>query len=162
LVPNSNLWLGGAAGAAWATVFSQYGALIMFWKWMTTRPKQGVNDRKRLKLDWNKLGTFGGKQRGEKEGESRRVDITQGIMELTGTSAEGKPRRKQFREFLASHKLLKGIRRQSSFESLLTANEEQPAAVKSSPKSRGFLADGKLKLREYLSASNIDVPTAPW
>ena len=47
-----------------------------------------------------------------------------------------------------------------SYESLLGAKAEQPAAVKSSPKSRGFLANGKLRLRDYLSVSKIDVPTA--
>ena len=31
-------WLGGAAGAAWATVFSQYAALFMFIKWLSAKP----------------------------------------------------------------------------------------------------------------------------
>ena len=86
LVPNANLWLGGAAGAAWATVLSQYGALVMFWRWMTTRPKANP----------------------ESLGEKK----------------------------------------------------DRPAEVKTSPKSRGFLADGRLNLRDYLSVSKIDVPTA--
>eukprot|EP00986_Skeletonema_menzelii_P017996 scaffold23674_cov80-Skeletonema_menzelii.AAC.1 len=86
LVPNANLWLGGAAGAAWATVLSQYGALVMFWRWMTTRPKEGVHKEKGFKL-----------------------------------------------------KLSKGIL-QSNSESL-RAKTHRPAEVKSSPKSRGFLAD---------------------
>mmetsp|Transcript_32284 Transcript_32284/g.65685 ORF Transcript_32284/g.65685 Transcript_32284/m.65685 type:complete len:866 (+) Transcript_32284:210-2807(+) len=164
MVPNANPWLGGAAGAAWATVFSQYGALIMFWRWMTTRPKEGVHKEKGLKLNWKKLGgIFGSKNNGNiihEEDETKRVDVTQGIMELTGTSAEGKSRRKQFRAFLGSKNLLKGIRLQSSYESLHSAKEEQPARVKSSPKTRGFLADGKLTFRDYLSISKIDVPTA--
>eukprot|EP00984_Skeletonema_dohrnii_P005891 scaffold2086_cov107-Skeletonema_dohrnii-CCMP3373.AAC.2 len=164
MVPNSNPWVGGAAGAAWATVFSQYGALIMFWRWMTTRPKVGVDKGKGLKLDWKKLGgIFGGKKHDNiinEEDETKRVDVTQGIMELTGTSAEGKSRRKQFRAFLGSKNLLKGIRLQSSYESLHSAKEDRPAIVKSSPKTRGFLADGKLTLRDYLSVSKIDAPTA--
>ena len=32
-------WLGGAAGAAWATTFSQYAALFMFVKWLTVKSK---------------------------------------------------------------------------------------------------------------------------
>ena len=88
LVPNANIWLGGAAGAAWATVLSQYGALVMFWRWMTTRPK-------------------------------------------------------------------------ANSEAIRTKKEkDRPAEVKSSPKSRGFLADGKLNLRDFLSVSKIDLPTA--
>lgn len=39
LVGNSNAWIGGAAGAAWATVFSQYAALFMFIKWLTVNKK---------------------------------------------------------------------------------------------------------------------------
>jgi len=163
LVPNANPWLGGAAGAAWATVFSQYGALIMFWKWMTTSPKEGVHKRRGLALNWNKIGgIFGGKRRDTvtpEEDEADVVDITQGIMELTGTSVEGKSRRKQFRSFLGSKSLLKGIRLQSSYESQ-RSKKNRSADNKSSPKSRGFLADGKLKLRDYLSVSKIDVPTA--
>eukprot|EP00984_Skeletonema_dohrnii_P018380 scaffold8562_cov102-Skeletonema_dohrnii-CCMP3373.AAC.7 len=163
MVPNANPWLGGAAGAAWATVFSQYGALIMFWRWMTTRPKVGVDKGKGLKLNWSKLGgIFGSKKHDNiinEEDETKRVDVTQGIMELTGTSAEGKSRRKQFRAFLGSKNLLKGIRLQSSYESL-RLKKDRPASVKSLPKSRGFLADGKLTLRDYLSVSKIDAPTA--
>jgi len=34
-VGRSAAWLGGAAGAAWATVFSQYAALFFFIKWLT-------------------------------------------------------------------------------------------------------------------------------
>ncbi len=162
LVPNANPWLGGTAGAAWATVFSQYGAMIMFWRWLTTKPREGTHGRKRLKFDWDFLSTFGGKRHGEieKEKDTNVVNVTQGIMELTGTSAEGRSRRKEFREFLASRNLLKGLRLQSSYEALKRAKEERRTAFKPVPKSRGFLADGKLNLRDYFSLSKIDVPTA--
>lgn len=39
LVGNSNPWLGGASGAAWATVFSQWGAMAMFLKWLTSKAR---------------------------------------------------------------------------------------------------------------------------
>ena len=42
LVRNASPWLGGAAGAAWATVLSQYGALIMFLRWLTVKSKKEV------------------------------------------------------------------------------------------------------------------------
>ena len=38
LVGNTNPWIGGAAGAAWATVFSQYAAVAFFVQWMCHRP----------------------------------------------------------------------------------------------------------------------------
>jgi Na+-driven multidrug efflux pump len=37
-VGNANLWIGGAAGAAWATVFSQYAAVTMFLYWLCNKP----------------------------------------------------------------------------------------------------------------------------
>ena len=161
LVPNANPWLGGTAGAAWATVLSQYGALVMFWKWMTTKP--GEVERKNEK-HWMRIITDKFSQWFDKNDRSindldtsKRVDVTQGIMELTGTSAEGKSRRKQFRAFLGSKNLLTGIRQQSQHESL---SSPATASAKSWPKSRSFLANGKLKLRDYLSVSKIDVPTA--
>eukprot|EP00569_Conticribra_weissflogii_P005703 CAMPEP_0171331234 /NCGR_PEP_ID=MMETSP0878-20121228/2561_1 /TAXON_ID=67004 /ORGANISM="Thalassiosira weissflogii, Strain CCMP1336" /LENGTH=744 /DNA_ID=CAMNT_0011831733 /DNA_START=583 /DNA_END=2817 /DNA_ORIENTATION=+ len=44
LVRNGNPWLGGAAGAAWATVLSQYGALLIFMKWLTAKKDKIVKD----------------------------------------------------------------------------------------------------------------------
>lgn len=69
-VPLSSPWFGGASGAAWATVFSQYSALFLFLKWLTTKPKPPT------------------------------VNLTSAILELTGKSDEGKPRRKNFRKAL--------------------------------------------------------------
>lgn len=40
LVPCAGAWLGGAAGAAWATVFSQYVAMAFFWVWLTKTVQQ--------------------------------------------------------------------------------------------------------------------------
>ena len=69
-VPMSNPWFGGASGAAWATVFSQYSALVLFLKWLTNKPKPPT------------------------------VNLTSAILELTGKSDEGKGRRKNFRKAL--------------------------------------------------------------
>ena len=69
-VPNANAWIGGAAGAAWATVFSQYAALGMFLKWLRSKPKP------------------------------KSVNLTKAILELTGESSEGQSRRRKFRRNL--------------------------------------------------------------
>jgi len=43
LVRNAHPWLGGAAGAAWATVLSQYAAMFMFIKWLNMKkPSDGT------------------------------------------------------------------------------------------------------------------------
>jgi len=39
LVGIKHPWIGGASGAAWATVFSQYSALLFFMKWLTWKRK---------------------------------------------------------------------------------------------------------------------------
>lgn len=134
LVGNENPWLGGAAGAAWATVFSQYGALIMFYRWLTKPRKNKVHDESLMKAN----------------GDEKVVDVTKGIMELTGSSEEGKSRRKQFRKFLTSPKAI------SSF----SQTKRQTKATKPIPKSRGFLSNGKLKLKSFLHPSNFDTSTA--
>ena len=51
--------IGGAAGAAWATVFSQYAALGLFIKWLTKKP---TTDKKTPKV----------------------VDLTKNILEFMG------------------------------------------------------------------------------
>lgn len=71
-VPVPNAWIGGAAGAAWATVFSQYAAVVMFMKWLTYAKKP------------------------------KKVNVTNAILELTGESHEGKSRRRQFRKALSN------------------------------------------------------------
>jgi len=45
LVRSASPLFGGAAGAAWATVFSQYGALLMFLRWLTVaKGKEGGSE----------------------------------------------------------------------------------------------------------------------
>jgi len=143
LVPQASSLFGGAAGAAWATVVSQYAALLFFARWLTTRPatKDDNHDSSPAEV----------------------VNITQSIMELTGTSKEGSSRRKEFKSFLSSSKLSRRIRRASSKFKFLE-NPESVALQESNtdnkvkkqpPKMRGFLFD-KISLRSYLSLSNLN------
>merc|ERR1712176_847676 len=80
MVPLSSPWLGGASGAAWATVFSQYVALFVFIKWFTGKTGK---ESKLQNADGNGV---------------EKVNISDAILELTGESKEGKSRRRQFRE----------------------------------------------------------------
>lgn len=101
LVGKSSLWFGGAAGAAWATVFSQYGALFMFWRWMV----------KPLKEKW------------VESKETNVVDVSNSILELTGNSKKGRSRRRKFSNFLSSSKALKA--------SAFSTNKSQKSIPKS-------------------------------
>jgi len=68
-------WLGGAAGAAWATIISQYAAVGLFVKWLCTKPKSS----------------------------QKSVNISNAILELTGDDKNrGKGRRKHFKQALKS------------------------------------------------------------
>jgi len=40
LVGHAHPWIGGAAGAAWATIFSQYAAVVFFVRWLTSQRTQ--------------------------------------------------------------------------------------------------------------------------
>lgn len=161
LVPQASAMFGGAAGAAWATVASQWAALLFFARWLTTK---GVDSER-------SAGFSSNKKNDGRDDEDVVVNLTQGIMELTGTSEKGRSRREDFLEFLSSSKLSQRNRITSKFKSL--KKHQAPISAKSvassnniirpkrqSPKSRGFLSDGKLTLRNYLSPSNLNKATA--
>lgn len=68
-------WFGGAAGAAWATILSQYAAVGLFIKWLCTKPKAS----------------------------NKNVNISNAILELTGdNNASGENRRKKFSQAIKS------------------------------------------------------------
>ncbi len=130
-VPSAHPLLGGAAGAAWATVFSQYAAAAFFTKWLCDRPKKKT---------------------------SKVVNVSKAIMELTGNAeSEGEPRRKKFSADL--RRMAKNVagnngvaRKLSSMKKRLSTTDKPKT---DSPKSesfstRGFLA-GKFHASDYLS-----------
>jgi len=97
---------GGAAGAAWATVVSQYAALLFFGRWLTTTP--GINEdgkKKRNLFSWKK--------------------------------------RENDNETMVPKHTTKDIIRPTM------AQKKQ----RIHPITRGFLSNGKLTLRKYLSFS---------
>mmetsp|Transcript_19168 Transcript_19168/g.28390 ORF Transcript_19168/g.28390 Transcript_19168/m.28390 type:complete len:752 (-) Transcript_19168:118-2373(-) len=72
-VGSAHPWIGGAAGAAWATVFSQYAAVAFFVRWLCTRPRNVP-------------------------GSKPSVNLTNNIMELMGRKGtQGSKRRKSFK-----------------------------------------------------------------
>jgi Na+-driven multidrug efflux pump len=76
-VGSTNPWLGGAAGAAWATVFSQFAAVGLFVHWLCHKPQ--TKERKQV------------------------VNVSRAILELTGKSdSAGENRRRRFIDTLQS------------------------------------------------------------
>jgi Na+-driven multidrug efflux pump len=77
--------IGGAAGAAWATIFSQYAALALFVRWLSNKP--------------------------EEQSKSRVVNLSKAILEMTGKpKSEGKG----LRDSLASLRLPRRVERKPS------------------------------------------------
>lgn len=131
-VPSANVWLGGAAGAAWATVFSQYAAMALFMKWLRSKPAK----------------------------KPETVNITNAILELTGKSSEGKPRRKQFRNTLqglgnnqseveGQEDVASTSTKTRPFSNFKRRSEKKVTTQDASIASRGFLA-GKMRNRDLL------------
>lgn len=158
LVPlKSNLW-GGAAGAAWATVASQYAAMSFFARWLTMRKSDDTayattystaTDDDDNKIGSNRAGTR--KRRVSQFWMSRRKE---GM--ITTTDAEyislelSNSRVRAIDEGNGNHLRADSAVQQTSQQAL---SSEQAT---SQTKIRGFLSDSKLTLRAFLSLHNLD------
>jgi Na+-driven multidrug efflux pump len=133
-VPSTNPIIGGAAGAAWATAFSQYAAAFFFLKWLChARPK-----KKTPKV----------------------INVSKAIMELTGdVKSKGETRRRKLRADLK--KMAKNITGQNQMTRKISAikkrfasdtpkKEKQPKDEECSFSTRGFLS-GKFHPRDFLT-----------
>mmetsp|Transcript_29341 Transcript_29341/g.33690 ORF Transcript_29341/g.33690 Transcript_29341/m.33690 type:complete len:812 (-) Transcript_29341:408-2843(-) len=147
-VPQKSALIGGAAGAAWATVFSQYAAMFMFYKWLTHKPKPVS------------------------------INISDAILELTGKSVEGKSRRKQFRRALRKISMYgetddkveepldsDNVKVQSQgilkLKSLFSRKQSKPVAASEGTEKdfsvKGFLATNKNRLLKLPSLDDAKV-----
>lgn len=124
--------LGGAAGAAWATTFSQFAAAAFFTKWLVDRPKK----------------------------TQKVVNVSKAILELTGDAkSEGEHRRQKLSTDL--RRLAKnvagdnGVTRKLASIKKRFARADKPKAVDNVDgasetfSARGFLA-GKFRATDYL------------
>ena len=126
--------LGGAAGAAWATVFSQYAAVWFFMRWLCTKPKMQ---------------------------EANRVNLTKNILELTGEeNSKGAGRRQRFNDAIKSFakstpaympaKSLASKAASGTQELRKTPKKSSETKKEKSYTTRGFFA-GKFRGRDLLS-----------
>ena len=121
-VGNNHPWIGGAAGAAWATVFSQYAAVAFFVRWLFKRPPSKPV-----------------------------VNVTSAIMELTGCKkSKGHNRRMQFRKALRFAAAKLGATKKGAFvnetetpKPIITKPETKETEKEESFSTRAFLV-GKL------------------
>eukprot|EP00543_Licmophora_paradoxa_P007062 CAMPEP_0202457036 /NCGR_PEP_ID=MMETSP1360-20130828/14146_1 /ASSEMBLY_ACC=CAM_ASM_000848 /TAXON_ID=515479 /ORGANISM="Licmophora paradoxa, Strain CCMP2313" /LENGTH=706 /DNA_ID=CAMNT_0049077011 /DNA_START=274 /DNA_END=2392 /DNA_ORIENTATION=+ len=120
-VGSNNPWIGGAAGAAWATVFSQYSAVWFFMRWLTKRPKKTINLTNAI------MELTGGSK---DKGGDRREDLKDAIKSMGTEDKTGKSLAMKIASVTSK------LRRKSG--------EEKKRSV---PQTRGFLA-GKFRGRD--------------
>lgn len=127
-VGSSHPIIGGAAGAAWATVFSQYAGVFFFVKWLTHKSKS----------------------------QPRVVNVSNAILELTGKSSKGTSRRQQLRDALQhfGQKTSDDSKPSTGMLKKIFKRPQKPKATKAAPKEdsfsvKGFLAD-RFKFRDLV------------
>lgn len=147
-VGSTHPWIGGAAGAAWATVFSQYAAVSLFVYWLTHKAKN--------------------------QGKAHVVDVSKAILELTGKpKSAGKTRRKKFVESIQNlrvstkqPKKTASVGGETATMASISEKFEQPSSettpIKAEQKKeksfsvRGFLHEG-FKARDLLKLPRRDI-----
>ena len=178
LVPlRSPIW-GGAAGAAWATVASQYAALLFFARWLTMKKSDDSATTASTTMTTTSTNTQsnetkrkkGGKAWFSKSGGNESI-MTTPIAEMSARhdcidsalpSALSPTKTTTTDITTTNHggnggrvgadaKILQPQRRQQIHQKL----SSEPSAT-SQTKIRGFLSDSKLNLRTFLSLRNLD------
>jgi Na+-driven multidrug efflux pump len=121
-VGSSHPWIGGTAGAAWATVFSQYAGVAFFVRWLCHKSK--------------------------KETKPPVINLSNAILEMTGKCNKGKSRRRNLRKTMESFTLAAEDKRRRGRDMIKKMFKQKPSEVATvtAPKEdrvsvRGFLAN---------------------
>jgi len=134
-VGNSHSWIGGAAGAAWATVISQYAGVFLFVKWLTHK----------------------------RQSSPRVVNVSTAILEMTGKpKSDGSNRRKELQAALQAFGS-KIKTRTSAYKKLMPRlpnrrNKMVPikkAPIEKSFTVRGFLHD-RFSFRDLVKFPSVE------
>mmetsp|Transcript_68362 Transcript_68362/g.101539 ORF Transcript_68362/g.101539 Transcript_68362/m.101539 type:complete len:756 (+) Transcript_68362:98-2365(+) len=167
-VSSSHPWIGGAAGAAWATIFSQYAAVFIFTKWLRNKPKSA-----------SVAATSSPHESDEQRPET--VNISNAILELTGpASSPGAMRRHNFREKLKSLKMSRKSRQEHTTNIFTNGRPSLSDMVRKMKRSkstdarregkgssddtfsaRGFL-EGKMRFRDVFSLPSKEEAMEFW
>jgi Na+-driven multidrug efflux pump len=152
-------WVGGAAGAAWATTFSQYAALGMFLKWLTMEKEKGSVDKVASSSSTTTMNPA----------PPNSVNITDAIFELTGRTEDGKSRRRAFKKNLRNLSL--GLSK-STTSSISSNNSNEPSSQSTSSSTsqtqdeksfsmKGFLRN-KLTVRDLFKLPPLEEAKMFW
>jgi Na+-driven multidrug efflux pump len=131
-VSNAHPLLGGAAGAAWATVISQYAGLALFIRWLCNKPEKTPPV----------------------------MNVSKAILEITGKpSSEGGSRRQQLRDGLQNFNLKRDEKKRpggilGKLFRQKTVSGEKPQSKGGNVSVRGFLQN------KFSSADLVKPPSA--
>jgi len=133
LVGRSGTWVGGTAGAAWATVASQYVAMGCFLKWLIHKKQDNMS-----LMDL------------PKEGKEHKMNLTANILDITGNSTGNFKSSVTSSASTMRHKILQTpspirtatsrIKRRAE-KQLLSFNSNKNNNKKSSFSTKGYLSD---------------------
>lgn len=174
LVPLKNDWWGGAAGAAWATVASQYAALVFFARWLTMKKSENATttdvissdsdddamiDSKRMPLFWKKKGRNDNNMTTTPTAEmiANHGDNTVGLTmsaDPLPLSVSAATTTAGMRTTIDDGNSQLHRHRQQQQTQLTPSSPEQTTT--SQTKIRGFLSNSQLTLRSFLSLHNLD------
>jgi Na+-driven multidrug efflux pump len=84
-VGNPHPWIGGSAGAAWATVFSQYAAVVLFVQWMCHAPRQTSIAEEKVSTRGFLEGKFRGRYFFRLPSREKVADFTPYVLPVTST-----------------------------------------------------------------------------
>lgn len=140
LVGHSHPLLGGAAGAAWATVLSQYAAVTFFMRWLRNKPKPKKKQSTTITTNDND---------NEEPPQTEVMNLSNAILEITSKSkvVEGKGRRQSLRNVMESIKLKGRSSSRSNNDVRTTTTTGSKNNSSSKKKSESFSARGFLNNR---------------
>jgi len=173
LVRSVHPWIGGCAGAAWATVLSQYAALGLFGVWLTTKAKAKSGSKPKPKqpltlvssndLESSNMVQMPPPSTADTTTTTNKVDISDAILELTGRSEEGRNRRRRFRRSVRA--IYRGRQNQSGGHvdrwtgrrKKKGASDDEPSSATAASPSRGVLANQQLRPLDLFRLPPLDM-----
>mmetsp|Transcript_19042 Transcript_19042/g.27894 ORF Transcript_19042/g.27894 Transcript_19042/m.27894 type:complete len:836 (+) Transcript_19042:134-2641(+) len=155
LVGSKNPWLGGAAGAAWATVFSQYAALMLFLKWLRSAPsaKPKISENASA-TDANDIAkpskAYNTSTAGSMATSSKVMNLTNAIMEKISEDTSTNKGKRTGKTLIKAASILQKITLEAKIKGLKRDKKQENQPIKSQPpyfSTRGFL-QGRLRKRD--------------
>ena len=157
LVPMKSGLFGGAAGAAWATVASQYAALLFFARWLTSSaspaaaddvetPGDSTDDRNKRK--WNMPNVMADKGKSFIKYLSSSKLARRARRAACSSAGSGR--------FIEDASVPEVSNVSPSRWNVKRRRSKRKKQKKAQPKTRGFLSNSGISLKSYLSLSNLN------